>query len=158
MTTSRLGWAPLAADPESKRIYAHTSAGFLVCLDGQTGKTVWEHQLTEEYGRVTGYGGRVAGPICDSGLVIVSMAHGSWGSFARGAGRFVAFDKDTGNVAWWGETPFELHGTYYSNPVVAVINGQRLLISGSADGDSGGRVVFGRERLLANGVGGSRRI
>src|SRR5262249_8119881 len=98
IVTSRLGWAPMTADPGTKKIYAHTSGGFLVCLDGETGKTVWQHQLTEEYGRVTGYGGRVSGPICDSGLVIVSMAHGSWGSFARGAGRFVAFDKDTGNV------------------------------------------------------------
>lgn len=134
IVTSRLGWAPLTADPETKKIYAHTSGGFFVCLDADTGKTVWQHQLTEEYGRVTGYGGRVSGPICDSGLVIVSMAQGSWGSFARGAGRFVAFDKDTGNVVWWGETPFELHGTYYSNPVVANIGGQRLLISGGADG------------------------
>jgi outer membrane protein assembly factor BamB len=134
IVVTRLGWAPMTADPETKRIYAHTTAGFLVCLDGETGKTVWEHQLTEEYGRVTGYGGRVAGPICDSGLVIVSIAQGSWGSFARGACRFVAFDKDTGKVVWWGETPFELHGTYYSNPVVAVINGERLIISGGADG------------------------
>jgi len=134
IVTTRLGWAPMTADPETKKIYAHTSGGFLVCLNGETGKTEWEHQLTEEYGRVTGYGGRVAGPICDSGLVIVSMAHGSWGSFARGACRFVAFDKDTGKVVWWGETPFDLHGTYYSNPVVAVINGERLIISGGADG------------------------
>ena len=37
-------------------------------------------------------------------------------------------------MVWWGETPFALHGTYYSNPVVAVINGQRLIISGGADG------------------------
>lgn len=134
IVTTRLGWAPMTADPEKKQIYAHTSGGFFVCLNGENGKTVWEHQLTEEYGRVTGYGGRVAGPICDSGLVIVSMAQGSWGSFARGAGRFVAFDKDTGAVAWWGETPFDLIGTYYSNPVVAVINGERLIISGGADG------------------------
>src|SRR5947209_3952065 len=93
IVTTRLGWAPMTADPETKKIYAHTTAGFLVCLDGQTGKTVWEHQLTEEYGRVTGYGGRVSGPICDSGLVIVGMAQGSWGSFARGANRFVALDR-----------------------------------------------------------------
>jgi outer membrane protein assembly factor BamB len=134
IVTSRLGWAPMTADPQTKHIYAHTTAGFLVCLDGETGKTVWEHQLTEEYGRVTGYGGRVAGPVCDSGLVIVGIAQGSWGSLARGANRFVAFDKDNGNLVWWAETPYDLHGTYYSNPVVAVINGERLLISGGADG------------------------
>jgi outer membrane protein assembly factor BamB len=134
MTTSRLGWAPMTADPETKRIYAHTSGGFFVCLDAETGKTIWQHQLTEEYGRVTGYGGRVAGPICDSGLVIVSIAQGSWGSLARGAGRFVAFDKDNGNVVWWGETPYDLIGTFYSNPIVANIGGERLLISGGADG------------------------
>ena len=134
IVTSRLGWAPLSADPETKKIYAHTSGGFLVCLDGESGKIVWQRQLTEEFGRVTGYGGRVAGPICDSGLVIVSLAQGSWGAFARGAGRFVAMDKDTGNVVWWGETPFDLIGTYNSNPVIANIGGQRLLISGSADG------------------------
>jgi outer membrane protein assembly factor BamB len=134
IVTSRLGWAPLAADPETKKIYAHTSGGFFVCLDGVTGKTIWEHQLTEEFGRVTGYGGRVAGPVCDSGLVIVAIAQGSWGSLGRGAGRFVAFDKDSGAIAWWGETPFDLIGTFYSNPVVAVINGQRVIISGSADG------------------------
>ena len=134
IVASRLGWAPMSADPESKKIYAHTSGGFLVCLDGESGKILWQRQLTEEFGRVTGYGGRVSGPIYDSGLVIVSMAQGSWGAYARGAGRFVAMDKDTGNVVWWGETPFELIGTYNSNPVIATIGGQRLLISGSADG------------------------
>ncbi|HEX3151944.1 MAG TPA: PQQ-binding-like beta-propeller repeat protein [Gemmataceae bacterium] len=134
IVTSRLGWAPLTADPETKKIYAHTSGGFFVCLDGNTGKTIWEHQLTEEFGRVTGYGGRVAGPVCDSGLVIVAIAQGSWGSLARGAGRLVAFDKDTGAIAWWGETPFDLIGTFYSNPVVANLGGQRVIITGSADG------------------------
>src|SRR5262245_34864785 len=29
IVTSRLGWAPMTADPEKKRIYAHTTAGFL---------------------------------------------------------------------------------------------------------------------------------
>jgi outer membrane protein assembly factor BamB len=134
IVTNRLGWAPLTADPETKKVYAHTTAGFLVCFDGETGKIQWQHQLTEEFGRVTGYGGRVAGPICDSGLVIVGMVQGSWGSLARGANRFVAFDKDSGKVVWWSETPFELRGTYYSNPVIATIDGQRLLISGGADG------------------------
>jgi outer membrane protein assembly factor BamB len=134
IVTNRLGWASPTADPVGNKIYVHTSAGFLLALNGDTGETVWEHQLTEEYGRVTGYGGRIASPVCDSGLVIVGMVQGSWGSFARGSHRFVAFDKDTGAVVWWSETTGDLKGTYYSNPIVATINGQRLLISGAADG------------------------
>ena len=34
---------------------------------------------------------------------------------------------------WWSE-PAGANGTYYSQPVIATINGQRLLISGGADG------------------------
>ena len=37
-------------------------------------------------------------------------------------------------VAWWGEAPGAIKGTYYSSPVIAVIGGQRLLVSGGADG------------------------
>ena len=116
IVTSRLGWAPLTADPETKKIYAHTSGGFLVCLDGETGKIVWEHQLTEEYGRVTGYGGRVAGPICDSGLVIVSMAQGRGATSPAGPAGSSRSTRTPGKVAWWAETPFDLIGTYYSQP------------------------------------------
>src|SRR5207244_2177773 len=67
----------------------------------------------------------------------------SWGDQARGSGRFVAFDGKTGDVAWWSspgddlvktDPSYRLRGTYYSNPVVAVVNGQRLLVTGGADG------------------------
>src|SRR5262249_55936990 len=36
--------------------------------------------------------------------------------------------------AWWAESPVVLKGTYYSSPVVGVVNGQRLLVTGGADG------------------------
>lgn len=140
IVSSRLGWTTLTANPETERVYAHTTGGFLFCFD-KDGNIVWQRQLTEEYGRVTGYGGRIVSPIFDSGLVIVGMVNGSWGDQARGNNRFVAFDADTGKVVWWS-SPTEdmnnpsvaLRGTWYSNPVVAVINGQRLLIAGGADG------------------------
>ena len=105
----------------------------LLCLD-KTGKIVWQRQLTEEFGRVTGYGGRIVGPIFDSGLVIVGMVNSSWGDQARGGNRFVAFDGKTGEVVWSADTGLPIKGTYYSNPVVAVISGQRLLITGGGDG------------------------
>jgi outer membrane protein assembly factor BamB len=134
IVSSRLGWTTLAADPDNKYVYAHTTAGELLCLD-QAGKLVWGRQLTEEFGRVTGYGGRIVSPVFDSGLVMVGMVNGSWGDQARGLNRFVAFDAKTGKVVWWTTlNPDTLFGTYYSIPAIGVINGQRILFTGGADG------------------------
>jgi outer membrane protein assembly factor BamB len=133
IVSARLGWTTLTADPAADYVYAHTTGGDLLCLDS-TGKLVWSHQLTEEYGRVTGYGGRIVSPIFDSGLVIMGMVNGSWGDQARGMNRFVAFDGRSGAVVWWTTLGENMLGTYYSSPVIAVISGQRLLITGGADG------------------------
>jgi outer membrane protein assembly factor BamB len=134
IVSSRLGWTTLTADPASKTVFAHTTAGLVLALD-PAGKLLWSRSLTEEFGRISGYGGRIVTPIFDSGLCIVGMVNSSWGDQARGANRFVAFDGKTGQVVWWADTaPNPIKGTYYSSPVVAVINGQRLLISGGADG------------------------
>jgi outer membrane protein assembly factor BamB len=130
----RVGWTNLVGDPETDCIYAHGIQGFLICFNGKDGKVVWSHSMTEEYGRISGYGGRLCSPVVDGDLVIVGMLNASWGQYARGGNRFVAFDKRTGEVVWWTETGFPPKDTYYSVPVVAVINGERLLITGGADG------------------------
>ncbi len=139
IVSSRLGWTTLTADPKEKTIFAHTTAGTLVALNAADGKVKWQRQLTEEFGRVTGYGGRISSPLFDaaSGLLLTGFVNGSWGDQGRGGCRFAAFDGKTGEVVWWREvTTAErpLKGTYYSNPVVAVIGGQRLLICGAGDG------------------------
>lgn len=136
IVANRLGWAPLAGDAANKRLYVHSTGGFLFCFDSESGKILWERQLTEEFGRTTGYGGRVGGgPIFDSGLVIVGIINSSWGNHGIGTNRLYAFDGKTGEAQWIATVPGEFHrNTYYSNPVVAVIGGQRLLISGGADG------------------------
>lgn len=133
IVSSRLGWTTLTADPETKTVYAHTTAGLVLALNPD-GKLLWSRSLTEEFGRISGYGGRIVTPLFDSGLVIVGLVNSSWGDQARGSNRFVAFDGKTGEVVWWGDTGNPIKGTYYSSPVVAVINGQRLLITGGADG------------------------
>jgi outer membrane protein assembly factor BamB len=135
MVSSRVGWTNLAADPATRRVYAHGTQGFLMCLDGDTGKVVWQRSLTEEFGRVTGYGGRSVSPTVDGDLVIIGMINASWGDQARGQNRYAAFDKNTGAVVWWSEPATGMKGTYYSNPIVKEINGQRLLITGLADGE-----------------------
>lgn len=136
IVANRLGWAPLAGDSANKHLYVHSTGGFLFCFEAETGKIIWQRQLTEEFGRTTGYGGRVGGgPIFDSGLVIVGLIQSSWGNYGVGTNRLLAFDGKTGETMWISEVPGEFHrNTYYSNPIVAVIGGQRLLISGGADG------------------------
>jgi outer membrane protein assembly factor BamB len=133
IVSSRLGWIPLTADPATGNVYAHTTGGLLLCLN-KDGKLVWQRSLTEEFGRVTGYGGRIPGPIFDSGLVIVPMVSSNWGEFARSGTRFVALKGDTGEVVWWHDAGNPVKDTFCSNPVIAVINGQRLVICGGADG------------------------
>ena len=133
IVTSRLGWTNLAADVETGYIYAHGTQGLFMCLDGKNGKVVWQHSMGEEYGRVSGYGGRITSPIVDEDLAILGMVNSSWGDQAKGANRYVAFNKRTGSVVWWSEAAAS-RGTYYSAPTIATINGQRLLIAGGADG------------------------
>jgi outer membrane protein assembly factor BamB len=129
----RVGWTQVVGDPETGNVYAQGVQGLLFCFD-KDGKVLWSHSLTEEYGRISGYGGRVASPMVEGDLVIVGMLNASWGEYARGGCRFVAFDKRTGHIVWWGDTGYQPKDTYYSTPVAATINGTRLIISGSGDG------------------------
>lgn len=137
IVSSRLGWTSLTADPDAGLVYCHGTQGHVAAFDAKTGDVKWLRNLTEEFGRITGYGGRISSPIFDSGLVIVGIVNSSWGNHARGGNRYVALDGKTGEVVWWQEVSSlqrMMKGTYYSNAVVEVINGQRLLITGGADG------------------------
>lgn len=133
IVSDRLGWTNVVGDPETDTIFVHGTQGLFFCFN-RDGKILWERSLTEEYGRFTGYGGRTCSPIVDGDLVILSMINASWGHNGINRTRFVAFDKRTGKVVWWASTGIQPKNTYYSVPVVAVINGERLLISGGGDG------------------------
>lgn len=149
IVSSRLGWTTLTADPEKEHIFAHTTAGFLYCLD-RDGKEIWKRQLTEEFGRLTGYGGRSVSPLYDSGLVMLAFINSSWGNHARGGNRFVAFDANSGEIVWWRETGFPIKGTYYSNPIITVVNGCRIVCAGGGDGYVHGFKVRTGERVFSH--------
>jgi outer membrane protein assembly factor BamB len=130
---NRVGWASLAADPETGYIYAHGVGGNFFCFD-RDGNVIWQRSLTEEYGRISGYGGRVHTPVVDEDVVVISYLSSNWGSHTPGRHRYFAFDKKTGTSIWVstpGDRPLD---TTYSVPVIAEINGVRLLIGGNADG------------------------
>ncbi|MEM9826038.1 MAG: PQQ-binding-like beta-propeller repeat protein [Planctomycetota bacterium] len=130
----RLGWTVPFGDPETGNVYAHGTQGLLFCFDGETGEVKWQKSLTEEFGRITGYGGRVTSPIIDGNLMIISMISSNWGAHGGGGVRFLAFDKNDGKMVWWSSTGLRPSNTYRCVPVVTTINGQRILISGGGDG------------------------
>jgi len=130
---TRVGWSNVAVDPETGNVYAQGVQGLLLCLS-RDGKLIWSKSLTELYGRISGYGGRTHTPVIDEERVIISFNGSSFGSHAVGTHRYLALDKRTGEVLWWSAPGGRPLDTNYSTPAVAVINGQRLLIGGSADG------------------------
>jgi len=132
IVTNRVGWGVPCADPETGYLYTHGTQGFLTCF-GEDGKVLWEHSLTEEYGRVSGYGGRTSSPIVVDDLVIIHMVQSSWGDNGRGGFRFAAFDKKTGVVRWWSKTDVPPLDTTYSVPIAMVVNGTKLVVAGGGD-------------------------
>ncbi len=132
IVSNRLGWANLAGDPKTGSVYAHGTQGMLFGFD-KDGKVLWSHSLIEEYGRFTGYGGRVTTPTVDEDQVIIGMVNSNWGD-QKGGNRWLSLDKQTGTPLWWAEPIGPPKDSYYSVPVVGVINGERLLIGGGAAG------------------------
>ena len=132
---ARVGWASMVGDSETGNAIVHSVSGLLRCYDPD-GNVVWEHSLFEDFGKISGYGGRTQTPIIDENRVIVAFLARNWGE-TKGPGpkhTFYAFDKNNGKLLWTAAPGGKPHDTTYSNPIVAVINGQRQLICGSADG------------------------
>lgn len=130
---NRVGWTAIAGDPETGNVYCHATGGELICFDPD-GKTLWKRSLTEEFGRISGYGGRLINPVIDEDRVVVSYLSSGWGAHGKGEHRFFAFDKRTGEVVYIVSPGGQPLDTTYANPVVAVIGGKRMLIAPAADG------------------------
>ncbi|MCG3132362.1 MAG: Outer membrane protein assembly factor BamB [Phycisphaerae bacterium] len=130
---NRVGWTAMAGDPETGNVYAHATGGELLAFD-RDGKPLWKRSLTEEFGRVSGYGGRLFSPVVDEDRVIVGFNCAVWGNYARGGLRYLALDKRTGEAIWFVEPGGAPLDTTYATPVVAVIGGVRQLICPGTDG------------------------
>lgn len=129
----RVGWTSIAGDPETGYVYANGVQGILICLD-RDGKTVWSHSRVERNGVITGFGGRTHTPILDRNLVIISANNSGLGDHGKPMHRYTAYDKRTGEAIWWSAPGLDPLDTNYSCPVVADINGVRMLIGGNGDG------------------------
>src|SRR5688500_7000524 len=129
----RVAWASPVGDPATGNVYAFGGGGVLVGLN-KDGKVLWDRSLGEDYGLLTTHGGRTVSPIIDGDLVIVSGVTFQWGQHGRGAHRFIAFDKKTGETVYVSAPGGRPYDTTYAPPIIANINGTRLLIQGASDG------------------------
>jgi outer membrane protein assembly factor BamB len=129
----RIGWANLAGDPETGNVYAHAVSGEFLCFNPQ-GRIVWRWSLTEEFGRVSGYGGRLMFPVVDGDQVILSFLSSSWGPQARPVYRYYGFDKRTGEILWSSEPSGPPIDTVYSGAALATLDGVRVLFDTLGDG------------------------
>jgi outer membrane protein assembly factor BamB len=129
----RVGWASPVGDPATGNVYALGVGGTLLSLSRE-GKVLWERSLGEDFGLLTTHGGRTVSPIIDGDLVIMSGVAFVWGEHGRGAHRFMAFDKRTGETMWISAPGGRPYDTTYAPLVIANVNGTRLLIEGASDG------------------------
>ncbi len=97
------------------KVYALSQGLKLFCFD-LTGKKVWMHDLTAEFGGKNIMWKNAASPVIDGDLVFVA---------GGGAGQsFLAFQKTDGKLAWKSGDETITHAT----PVVATILGERQVI------------------------------
>jgi outer membrane protein assembly factor BamB len=129
----RVGWASPAADPETGNLYALSGGAQVIALN-RDGKLLWDRSFGEEYAAFTTQGGRTMSPLVDGDLVIVSAPVSNWGTNALRGHRFIALDKRTGDVVYVANPGQRPYDTAYAAPLIATINGLRLLIAGLGDG------------------------
>ncbi len=129
----RVGWASPVGDPATGNVYAFGVGGTLISLN-RDGKLLWERSLGEDFGLLTTHGGRTVSPIVDGDLVIISGVTFAWGEHGRGAHRFMAFDKASGQTVWVSAPGGRPYDTTYAPPIISDVNGMRLLIQGASDG------------------------
>ncbi|MEO1973558.1 MAG: PQQ-binding-like beta-propeller repeat protein, partial [Pirellulaceae bacterium] len=135
----RVGWAAMCADPETGNVYCHSVSGMFICYS-EDGDRLWQYSLFEDFGKISGYGGRTQSPIIDEDRVIVSFLKMNWGAEKTPPPKqtYYAFDKKTGDFIWKSAPGGAPRDRNYSVPMVAVIEGVRMLIGGNSDGAMGG--------------------
>src|SRR5688572_25818558 len=129
----RVGWASPVGDPSTGNVYVFGVGGNLIGLN-RDGKVLWARSLGEDFGLLTTHGGRTVSPIDDGDLLIVNGVTFMWGQHGRGNHRFLAFDKKTGETVWVSAPGARPYDTTYAPPIIATVNGMRLLIQGASDG------------------------
>lgn len=98
------------------RVYLLGAYQVLTCLDAETGKQIWQHDIVSEFGGRIIKWNSAASPLLGDDLVFVN---------GGGAGQaLLAFDQTDGKLVWKGEDDAPTH----SSPVLATIHGVSQVI------------------------------
>jgi outer membrane protein assembly factor BamB len=102
---------------DGNRVYSLGTEGIFLCLDANSGKRLWQHDLKEEYQPKTQIWGHSASPLVAGELVIVLPGGANTTA--------VAFNKVTGKEVWRALSSKE---SGYCHPIVIESAGKRQLI------------------------------
>jgi outer membrane protein assembly factor BamB len=103
---------------QSNRVYTLGAQGNLLCLDADTGKPEWSHDLKKEYGAKPPFWGFSSSLLLD-GQRVISMVGGKGHAV-------VAFDKDSGKQLWQA---LDSPNAGYCPPMIYEFAGKRQLIT-----------------------------
>ena len=119
------------------RGYTVSKQGHFVCFDAETGAALWTHDLTELLGVEMPTWGFSGSPLIVNDLVVLE------------AGKTVAFDRRTGEIAWQTEkfrpaysSPVCFPHPDTGEPVVASLNNDVLLALDATTGKEVARAAF----------------
>jgi outer membrane protein assembly factor BamB len=107
---------------DGKRVYAQSVSGPLVCLEADSGKIDWQHDILKEFNAANLRWGLSASPLVEGDLVIAIPG-------AESAG-VVAYEKGTGKLAWksGGDQ------AAYATPVSVTVDGKKQIVVFNAFG------------------------
>ncbi len=132
------------------KVYAMGAKGNLACLDGATGKAIWQHDVATENRALVPVWGKSCSPLIDEDKVIVSA-----GGLRDKS--LVAYDKETGKFVWsGGDDPSSYSSpallTLAGVPQIVIVNEGSVTGHDRADGRVLWRHVWPEERIASPNV------
>ena len=100
------------------RVFAFGISSILTCLDAQSGKPVWQHDLKAEYDAQPAEFGTAGSPLVEGELVVVPVG-------GKRGGSVMAFNRKDGRLAWKAESPEK---AAYGSPMAAHLGGIRHVV------------------------------
>jgi outer membrane protein assembly factor BamB len=132
---------------DGQHVFAYFKSGDLACVD-LTGKIIWQTNLQDKYGEDTLWWDLGTSPVLTKAYCIVAVMQ-------TGPSYLVAFEKESGKVAWKQDRNLdapEEAAQSYSTPVVLNEGGREMLVVLGADHVTAHEAANGQEIWRVGGL------